>query len=439
MKSTVESLEPTRTKLTIEVDYDELKPQMESAYREIAQQVDIPGFRKGHVPARIIDQRFGRGLVIEQVVNEVVPDYYSRAVADNRLRPMAQPQIDVVEIPAVEGDPGGALKFVAEVDVVPDFDLPDLENLEVTVSDVPVDEAAVQAELDALRGRFASLKTLDRPAEDGDFLTLDLTAQVDDEEIDALSEVSYELGSGSMMEGQDEALRGVSAGDEVSFTSEIRGGEHVGKDAVITVRVGSVKERELPEADDDFAQMVSEFDTVEELLEDLEEQVRDRGRSMQALQARDLLLDQLVDRTNILLPDSVVEHEVDHQMERNPALEDRDKVREDFERTLREQLLLEALAEDQDVRVENEELFQFMVQSAQTYGIDLNELLQDQGQVQNMAIELARTKGLVSVLRTTTVKDEDGNVVDISAFTAEPQKEDQQDAEEVVAEEEQLD
>lgn len=418
MKSTVESIEPTRAKVTIEVDYEELKPQMDAAYREIAHQVNIPGFRKGHVPARIIDQRFGRGLVIEQVINEVVPEFYGQAITENQLRPMAQPAIDVVEIPAVEGEPGGILKFVAEVDYVPDFELPNLENLEVTVPLVPVDEAAVNAELDDLRGRFATLINLDRPAEDGDFLTLDLVAMVEDAEIDSLSEVSYELGSGSMMEGQDEALRGKSAGDEVSFTSEVRGGEHVGKEATITIKVNSVKERELPEADDDFAQMVSEFDTVQELLEDLEGQVADRGRSMQALGARDTLLNQLVEQTEILLPAAAVEHEVGHQVTEDASDEEREAMRERVERTLREQIFLETLAEKQDVMVGNEELLEFMFHTAQTFGTDINELLQDQNQIQGMAMELARTKALVSVLREATVKDSEGNVVDISEFTA---------------------
>ncbi|MFT0762961.1 trigger factor [Actinomyces sp. F1_1611] len=420
MKSTVESLEPTRVKVTVEADYDELKPDMDKAYREIAQQVSIPGFRKGHVPPRIIDQRFGRGVVIEQVVNEVLPGLYSRAVMDNELRPVSQPDVDVVEVPAAEGEPGGLLKFTAEVDVVPAFDVPEFEGLEVEVSPVEVDDEAVQAELDELRGRFATLKNLERAAEDGDYLTLDLEAKVGDEVIDTLSEVSYELGSGNMLEGQDEALRGQEAGAEVTFTSTVRGGEYAGQDATIEVKVISVKERELPEADDDFAQMVSEFDTAEELLADLREQVARRGVSRQALEARDKLLAQLLEQTEILLPESAIEHELSHRVDENTSDEDKQSIREAVENDLRQSIFLETLAEKSDVQVGQQELFEFMMQTAQTFGMDPGQLFQDQRQIQNMMVELARTKALVAVLRGATVKDTNGELVDISEFTADP-------------------
>lgn len=420
MKSTVESLEPTRVKVTVEADYDELKPDMDKAYREIAQQVSIPGFRKGHVPPRIIDQRFGRGVVIEQVVNEVLPGLYSRAVMDNELRPVSQPDVDVVEVPAAEGEPGGLLKFTAEVDVVPAFDVPEFEGLEVEVSPVEVDDEAIQAELDELRGRFATLKNLERAAEDGDYLTLDLEAKVGDEVIDTLSEVSYELGSGNMLEGQDEALRGQEAGAEVTFTSTVRGGEYAGQDATIEVKVISVKERELPEADDDFAQMVSEFDTAEELLADLREQVARRGVSQQALEARDKLLAQLLEQTEILLPESAIEHELSHRVDENTSDEDKQSIREAVENDLRQSIFLETLAEKSDVQVGQQELFEFMMQTAQTFGMDPGQLFQDQRQIQNMMVELARTKALVAVLRGATVKDTNGELVDISEFTADP-------------------
>lgn len=423
MKSTVENLEPTRAKITVEASYEELEPQMEVAYKEIAQQVEIPGFRKGHVPPRIIDQRFGRGVVIEQVVNEVLPDFYSQAIIENNLRPMAQPEVDVVEVPASEGEPGGILKFTAEVDVVPDFDLPAIEDLEVEVDPVEVEEAAVQEELDELRKRFATLKNLDRAAEDGDFLTLDLEAKIGDEIIDSLSEVSYELGSESMLEGQDEALRGTQAGEEVTFTSEIRGGEHAGSDATIEVKVVSVKERELPEADDDFAQMVSEFDTADELWADLEEQVARRGLSQQALDARDKLLNVLLEQTEILLPESVVEHEISHRVGEDATDDEKQSVREAVETDIRQQIFLETLAENQKVQVGQQELFDFIMQTAQTFGMDPSQMFQDQRQIQNMMAELARTKALVSVLRGATVKDTSGEVVDISEFTADPAEE----------------
>lgn len=423
MKSTIENVEPTRAKLTIEVDYDELAPRMEAAYKDVASQVNIPGFRKGHVPPRIIDQRFGRGVVIEQVVNDVVPAYYNQAVMEEHLRPMSQPEIDVVEVPAAKGEPGGILKFTAEMDIVPEFELPELTGLEVTVEPVEVTEEAVQAELDDLRGRFATLKTLDRPAADGDFLSLDISAEVDGQVIDSLTDVSYELGSESMLEGQDEALRGASAGDEVTFTSVIRGGEYAGQDANVTAKVTAVKEKELPEVDEEFVTTVSEFDTEEELLEDLRNQVKQAGLGSQALEARTALLEQLVDDTEIVLPSGIIETEVERRLGEDASAEDKDKESEAVARELRRQLLLDELAQKRDVNITQQELMEFMFQTAQAYGIEPNQMFQDQNQIQQMVGELARTKALVSVLRDAKVTDKTGAEVDLSAFTTDPAEE----------------
>lgn len=420
MKSTVETVEPTRAKLTVEVDYDELKPHMDAAYKDIAGQVEIPGFRKGKVPPRIIDQRFGRGAVIEQVVNESLPGYYGDALQENELRPMAQPQIDVVEVPATEGEPGGVLKFTAEVDVVPAFELPSLEDITVEVEATEVSDEAVQEELDQLRGRFATLKTLERPAEDGDYLSLDLSVDVNGKNIDSLSDVSYELGSGTMLDGMDEALRGKSAGDEVVFVAPIKGGEYAGEDGDVTAKVLSVKERELPEVDEDFVQMVSEFDTIEELTEDLKKQVATRTKSDQALAARNALLEKLIAETEILLPEAPVAAEVDERVDESTTDEERKELREKIEGEIRQQIFLDTLAAKQEVKIAQQELIDFMLHTSQTFGIDPNQLFSDQNQIQGMMGELARTKALVSVLRNTKVVDTNGEEVDISEFTRDP-------------------
>lgn len=431
MKSTVENLEPTRVKVTVEVDFAELEPQMEQAYKSIAGQVDIPGFRKGKVPPRIIDQRFGRGAVIEQVVNDVLPAYYSQALQENNLRPVASPEVDVTEVPATEGEPGGQLVFTAEVDVIPDFELPELTDLTVEVPAAEVSDEAVAEELDRLRGRFASLKTLERPAEDGDFLSLDLSVDVNGETVDSLSDVSYELGSASMLEGQDEALRGKSAGDEVVFVSTIRGGERAGEEGDVTAKILSVKERELPEVDEDFVQMVSEFDTVEELNEDLVRQVSERAKSDQALAARNALLDQLIEKTEILVPEAPIKAEVEQHGDHEHSEEELAEMRERTEREIRQQVFLDTLAAKREVKIGQQELFDFMLHTAQTYGIDPNQLFSDQNQIQGMMAELARTKALVSVLRDTKVVDTNGADVDISEFTKDPAAEEV--VEEVVA------
>lgn len=431
MKSTVENLEPTRVKVTVEVDFAELEPQMEQAYKSIAGQVDIPGFRKGKVPPRIIDQRFGRGAVIEQVVNDVLPAYYSQALQENNLRPVASPEVDVTEVPATEGEPGGQLVFTAEVDVIPDFELPELTDLTVEVPAAEVSDEAVAEELDRLRGRFASLKSLERPAEDGDFLSLDLSVDVNGETVDSLSDVSYELGSASMLEGQDEALRGKSAGDEVVFVSTIRGGERAGEEGDVTAKILSVKERELPEVDEDFVQMVSEFDTVEELNEDLVRQVSERAKSDQALAARNALLDQLIEKTEILVPEAPIKAEVEQHGDHEHSEEELAEMRERTEREIRQQVFLDTLAAKREVKIGQQELFDFMLHTAQTYGIDPNQLFSDQNQIQGMMAELARTKALVSVLRDTKVVDTNGADVDISEFTKDPAAEEV--VEEVVA------
>lgn len=417
MKSTVENLEPTKVRLTVEVGYEELKPQMDKAYKDIASQVQVPGFRKGHVPPRIIDQRFGRAAVIEQAVNEVLPRMYSQAVSENELRPMAQPEVEVTEIPNTEGEQGGQMVFTAEVDVVPAFELPELdETTVVEVDPTTVTDEDVQAELDELRGRFASLKSVKRQAKTGDFVTLDLTATVDGEAVDSVSDVSYEIGSGTMLEGQDKALRGTHAGDEVTFTSTLKGGDHAGEEAEVKLVVKAVKARELPKADDDFAQMVSEFDTVEELLADLREQAGQTKRSEQALQARDRLLDQILEGAEILLPESVVEHEVGHRVQEDASAKEKKAARAEVEKDLRQELLSETLAQKLEVQVSQQELIDYMLQMAQTYNMDVNQLFQDSSQVQTMVAQLARTKALIEALRKVSVKDTEGNDVDLSAF-----------------------
>ncbi len=418
MKTAVENPEPTKANLTVTLDYEELAPLVADAYKDIAGQVNIPGFRKGHVPPRIIDQRFGRGAVIEQVVNRVVPQRLNEAILEEGLRPLSQPQVEVVEIPATEGEPGGELVFTAAMDIVPDFELPELKGRELEVDLIEVTDEDIETELDNLRGRFATLKSLDRPAEDGDFLTIDLTATVGGEEIDSLADVSYELGSGDMLEGQDEALRGTSAGDEVEFTSKIAGGDHAGEEATIKVKVEAVKERELPEVDDDFALMVSEFDTAEELRVDTANTVRESKKGQQALQARDRLLDALLADTEIVLPESVLDHEVSHRVGEDADDEAKARVREALEKDLKQQIFLDTLAEELKIEVGQQELIDFMMHTAQNFGMDLGTMLQDQQQIQNMYAELGRTKALVSVLGDAVVRDAAGEEVDLSAFTS---------------------
>lgn len=417
MKSTVETLEPTKVRLTVEIPVEELKSEMDKAYKSIANQVSIPGFRKGHVPARIIDQRFGRAAVIEQVVNEVLPGQYSAAVSENELRPMSQPEVEVTEIPSTTGELTGQLVFTAQVDVVPAFDIPEYgKDTVIEVDPVEVTDEDVQEELDALRGRFASLKTIKRQAKTGDFATIDLVATINGEEVDSVSDVSYEIGSGTMLDGQDTALRKTHAGDVVTFTSTLKGGEHEGEEAEVTLTVKSVKERELPEADDDFAQMVSEFDTIDELKEDLKKQAAQTKQSQQALQARDRLVENLLSRTEILLPESVIEHELSHRVAEDASAKAKKEAREAIEKEYRTEILAEELAKKNEVQVGQQELFDYAIQMSQNYGMDINRLFSDPQQISAVVADLGRAKALIEVLSEVTVKDTAGNDVDLSEF-----------------------
>lgn len=419
MKTDVEKLEETRAKLTVQVPYEDLKPEIDKVYKQVGKQVSIPGFRPGHVPTRIIDQRIGRGYVLEQAINERLGDYYGRALGEADLTPLGQPEVEVVETPAVEGKPGGDLKFTAEVDIVPDFDLPSLEGLSLEVSKLEVSDEDVEKELDQLRDRFASLKTVDRPAQDGDFTSIDMVAKIGDEEIDSVSGVSYQIGSGSMLEGMDEALNGMKSEETTEFKSTLKGGDHEGEEADVTLTLHKVKERELPEADDDFAQMASEFDTIGELRSDLRANVEKMRRQQQALEAREKLQDYLVDNTDFPLPQAFIDSEVDRLADGKEEA-DRDELAETVKKQAKQQIIVDRIADERDVEIDPNELYQSIFEIAQMYGVDPMQLIKDQSQVAAMGQDLRRNRALVSALREVTVKDEEGTEIDLSEFTKDP-------------------
>ena len=420
MKSAVETLNPTRVKLTIEVPFEELKPSLDAAYRTIANQVAVPGFRKGKVPPRIIDQRFGRGVVLEEAVNDALPRLYLQAVQESDVRPLGQPQVDVTEVP----DPtaGGDLKFTAEVDVRPQITLPDLDGVEVTVDDAEVDDAEVDERVQSLRERFGTLVGVDRPIQPGDFITLDLVARDGEEEIDSVNGVSYEVGSGRMLEGMDDVLPGLSAGESTTFEAPLAGGERAGQPAQITVTVQAVKERELPPLDDDFAQLASEFDTLEELRADLGSQAGTMARYRQGIQARERLLERLLESVDIPVPDGVIEAEVKQHLESEGREEDdehRAEVQAEARKSLQAQLLLDAVVEAEQVSVGQQELAEYLITSAAQYRMDPNEYMKaidEAGQVPAMVGEVARRKALATVLQRARVTDESGRPVDLEAI-----------------------
>lgn len=420
MKSTVETLDPTKAKLTVEVEYDELQPAIVHAYTHIAQDITIPGFRKGKVPPRIIDQRIGRAAVLEHAVNEALPGFYRDALAQSELRPLGQPSVEVTKVPLGDDDQGN-LEFVVELEVRPDFDLPELDGLSLQVPNVTVSDEDVEERLTSLRERFGTLVGVDRPAADGDFVVIDLTAKIGDETVDSVSGISYEIGTGNMLEGLDEALTGLSADETTTFTAPLAGGDHAGEEATVTVTATAVKERQLPEADDDFAQMASEFDTIDELKDDLREQAKNAAASNQAVAARDLLVAEL-NKVEFPLPAGVIEAEVNRHLEGEGRLEDdehRAEVTQETTTALKNQLLLDTLAEKLEVKVAQQELLDYLISASRQYGMDPQQFistLDQQGQIPAMVGEVARSKSLAVALRSIEVKDEDGNVVDLSEF-----------------------
>ncbi len=421
MKSAVETLNPTRVKLTVEVPFAELKPSLDAAYKTIGSQINVPGFRAGKIPARIIDQRVGRGAVLQEAVNDALPRFYGLAIEENKIRPLGQPDVDVTEVPAEDGQD---LKFTIEVDVRPELVLPDYEGIEVEVDAVDAEAATADVEerITALRQRFGTLTTVDRVAATGDFVSIDLTAAIGEEAIDSAKGISYEIGTGNMIDGLDAALVGMAVEETKTFSAPLAGGEHEGKDAEVTVTVQAVKERVLPELDDEFAQLASEFDTLAELQTDVQAQADRAKQFEQGVQARDKVLAHLLDNTEIPVPEALIEAEVKQHLEGEDRLEDEEhrvEVDANTRKAMRTQFLLDAIAEKEKVSVAQNELIEYLVMSAQQFGMDPNEFaksVDEGGQIPSMVAEVARRKALAAVLHKAKVVDTAGNEIDLNSL-----------------------
>ena len=446
MKTDVEELSPTRVRLTIEVPFEELKPNLDQAYREVAKQVRVPGFRPGRIPPRVIDQRVGRVAVLEQAVNEAVPQLYGKALQEHEVFALGQPELEITKL-----DDGKELAFTAEVDVRPKFDIPDLDGMPVTVDDAEVTPDQVEEYIGALRERFASLKGEDRPVADGDYVSIDLAASVDGKAVDdaQASGISYEVGSGSMLDGLDEALAGMAQGETKTFTAELGGGKLAGLDADVTVTVHSVKVKELPELDDEFAQSASEFDTLGELRAGTRTQLEAMRRSGQAEQARERALDALLARLEIPLPDSMVDQEIEL---RRQSLDDRlsrsgsdlDGYLEavgttaaeldaefdtDARRAVKAGFILDKLAVEEKLGVDQAELSAYVTQQAYRMGIAPDRLakeLTDRQQLSSVIADVLRGKALSLVAERAKITDESGRGVDLKELAA-LDEQDQQD------------
>ncbi|MCC5577805.1 trigger factor [Microtetraspora sp. AC03309] len=439
MKTAVEELSPTRVKLTVEVPFEELEPSLQAAYKKVAQQVRVPGFRPGKVPARIIEQRFGRAVVLEETLNDALPKLYGQAVDETDVFPVSQPEIEVTKI-----EDGSQVEFTAEVDIRPAFDVPAYDGTEVVVDVAEVSDEDIQTQLDALRQRFATLTGVERAAARGDYVVMDLRAEIDGKNLDEqqASDVSYEVGAGSVLQGLDDALEGLSAGEEKTFRTTLVGGENAGDEADVIINVKSVKEKVLPELDDEFAQLASEFDTLDELKDSIREQARRNKLIEQVMQSREKALDALLDQIDIPLPESALKAEIDsrkHNLEHQIAESGlsreayfrlyqttEDERFAEFEansaKALKAGFVLDKIVKAEDIGVSEQELTNFVVRRAMQLGVAPNTLAQhlaDNDQLTLAMMEIVREKAKTVVGDAAKVTDEAGNEVDIKAIYAE--------------------
>ena len=427
MKTAVEKLNPTLAKIEVEVPFAEFKPYLDRTYKNLSGQISVPGFRKGKLPKQLIEQRAGFDYIVEASLNDALNDYYAQALGENELSPLAQPELDVQSQPSTENREAD-VKLTITVTVRPEIELPNYEGLEVEVDEVEVTaEDEVQA-LDALRERFGTLKTVERPAADKDFVTIDIAAEIDGEQVDAAKDLSYQIGSGTMLDGIDEALTGLSAGEDATFETKLSGGEHAGEQAVIKVKLSAVKERELPAADDEFAQLASEFDTIDELKEDIKKQVAEAKVAEQGTQARDKVLAKLVELVEIPVPEKVIEDQLEQHFNNPNAEADHDteehraEVRANTETAFKNEMVLDAVADKEEVTVDQAEMINYIITMSSQYGMDPNQfaqMLDGSGQAGALVGEVRRSKALAAVLKTAVVKDTKGNVVDLSKYLGE--------------------
>jgi trigger factor len=433
VKTDVEELSPTRVRLTVEVPFEELKPSLDHAYREVGRQVRVPGFRPGHVPRPVLDQRVGRGAVLEHAINEAVPELYARAVQDAQVTALGQPEVEITKL-----EDGAEIAFTAEVDVRPAFELPDLADLAVVVEDADVSPDQVEEYLGALRERFATLRAASRPAQSGDYVSIDLSAQVDGKPVEdaQATGVSYEIGSGTMLDGLDEALEGLSADETATFQTELAGGQLEGSQADVTVTVRSVKVKDLPELDDDFAQSASEFNTVGELRSNTRKQMEAMRKAGQAGQARDRAIEALLTRIDMPLPETIVEHEIEHRRESlqrdldqagltlESYAESRqlspgdieNEVTDEVRRSVKARFILDQLSERENLTVEQDEIGQYITQLAYQSGVSPDQFarqLTSSGQLAAVVSDVLRSKAADLLAERVKVTDESGRKVTV--------------------------
>ena len=426
MKSAVEKLSPTRVKLSIEVPFAELAPHIDGAYKSLSEKINIPGFRKGKVPSAMIDQRVGRAAVLDEAINASLPTFYSQAAKDNDVLVIGRPNVEITEL--VDNE---KFSFTVEVDIRPDIKLPNFSEIKIEVDDVKVTDADIDEQVESLRTRFGTLKTVDKVVAKGDFVTIDLVATKDGVELDGgvANDLSYEVGSASMIDGLDEAIIGLSKDGEKSFNTALVGMAE-GETGSVKVTVKAVKERELPPVDDEFAKLASEFETLTELKADLSKRLSRVKQMEQGAQARDLLVEKLISTIDIPLPAEIIEAEVNDHLEKEGRLEDdkhRAEVNDEVKTTITREFLLDSIVKAEAIAVNESELTEYLVRASARYGMTPDQFIKEvsqAGQVTTMVAEVARAKALAQVLGRVKVVDKSGNKVDLEALApkSEPEK-----------------
>jgi len=423
VKSAVEKLSPTRVKLTIDLEFTELAPHIKDAYQSISEKIVIPGFRKGKVPQAMIDQRVGRGSVLDEAINAALPVFYSQAVREHEVLVVGRPNVDITEL-----EDNKKVAFTVEVEVRPEIDLPDFSKISVKVDDVAVTEKDIEEQVDSLRARFGTLTAVEKDAATGDFVSIDLVAKVNGKEIEGGSAngISYEVGSGKMIEGLDEVLVGLKVEDQKTFNAPLVGMAE-GEIGEVTVTLKAVKTRELPELNDEFAKLASEFDTLTELRADVSERLTRLKSMEQGAQARDLLVQQLLDTLEIPIPEGIVEEEVTAHLEKENRLDDtahRAEVIEEVKKSLATEFLLDAIVRAENVQVSEAELTEYLIRSSARYGMAPEQFVQEiskSGQITSVVADVSRAKALAVVLEQVAVEDASGRKVDLEALRPKPE------------------
>jgi len=422
VKSVVETLSPTRVRIIIDVDFKDLEPHVSVAYETLAHQVSIPGFRKGKVPRQLIDQRVGRGAVLNEAINNGLPDFYSKAAREHDVLAVGRPSIDIKELKDNE-----IVKFEVEVDIRPEVTLPDFSSIELTVDDVAVSDKDVDDQIDVLRTRFGTLTTVEKDAASGDFVTIDLVAKLDGKEVEGgnANGISYEVGSNRMIDGLDAALEGMKVEESKTFNTQLVGMKE-GDSGEVTVTLKAVKKRELPDLNDEFAKLASEFETLDELKKDSRERLTRLKSLEQGTQARDKLLTHLLDTVEVLVPEQLVKDEVNDHLEKENRLEDeahRTEVTDEITRSIRADFLLDSIVKSEEVQVTEAELTEYLIRTAARYGMSPDQFakqISEGGQIAALMAEVARTKALAVVLERVKIKDASGREVDLSKLAPKP-------------------